>query len=98
MIAILILALNNNTVAFDLEILGIADVGQSQMLGDLRADLSRIAIDSLTAGDDEIVFQVLDCGGDRRGRGPRIGAAERAVGDKNRLVGPMETIVTCAPY
>lgn len=73
----------------------IGDAGQSQLLSYLSRHLCRIAIDRLHAGDHEIVitaFEQILCDfpdrmGERIGRRPRIGSAERPVGEKHHLIG-----------
>ena len=60
MISVLILTLNNYAVAFNLDILRVRDDRNVKMLGNLRAYLSGIAVDRLTAGDDQIVLQISD--------------------------------------
>ena len=69
------------------DILRIADVRDIQVLGNLRTDLSRVAVDGLTARDDQIIGQLLDAGSNRGGSGQRIGTAERSVGDQNGFIG-----------
>ena len=73
----------------------IGNAGQAQFLGYLCRYLCRITIDRLHAGDHEIVvaaFEQLpgdfsDRIGKRIGRRPRIGSAERTVGEKHHLIG-----------
>lgn len=63
-------------VPLDLDILNIADLRNSEMLCDLRSDLGRITVNGLAAGDDQIIIQFLQCGCDRGGCCPCIGASE----------------------
>ena len=58
-----------------------------KVLGDFRSNLSRIAIDCLTAGDDEIIVEVAESACDGYGSSPGICAAESAVSNKDTLVG-----------
>ena len=57
-----------------------------KVLGDLRANLCGITIDSLTAGDDQIVIQISECSCDGLGGSPGICAAENTVSNQNTLV------------
>ena len=60
-----------------------------QLLSDLGADLSGIAVDGLTAGQNDVVLLHavgVDGGGDDLGGGVGIGAAELAGGDQDALV------------
>jgi hypothetical protein len=69
-----------------------AHVGQQvypQALGHAGADLGRVAVDRLLAGEDQVHGLLLADLADRRGqrvaRGQRVGAGERAVGDQHRV-------------
>ena len=60
-----------------------------QLLSDLGADLSGIAIDGLTAGQNDVVLihtVGVDAGGDDLGGGVSIGAAELTGGNQDTLV------------
>ena len=86
MISVVILTLYDHAVAFDLDILCIADNRDIQMFGDLRANLRGIAIDRLTACDDQIVFQIADRACQCLAGSPCIRAAEYSVCHKDSLV------------
>ena len=86
--AVLELTADNDAVAFELQVLGVADMGQAQMLGNLRSDLRRIAVNGLTACDNQVIGQLLN-GRRKRGRGcPGVSPAERAVRDEDSVVSP----------
>ena len=68
----------------------IGDLGDAQLLGDLGTDLSGIAVDGLTAAEDDVAFAEtvgLDAGGDDLAGGEGIGTAELTAGDQDGLVG-----------
>ena len=78
-VAVLEHALDGQGVAFLLHIGGVGDLGQVQLLSDLRTDLSGITIDSLTAAEDDVVVIETDgveSGGKDLGGGVSIGTAE----------------------
>ena len=52
MISIVILTLNDNAVAFNLDILCVGDQRKVKMLSDLRTYLSGVTVDSLTTSND----------------------------------------------
>ena len=61
MISVVKLALNNNAVAVNLNILRIGDNRNSEMLCNLRANLSGIAVYCLAACDDNIIIYIAKC-------------------------------------
>ena len=79
MVTILILALNNNGITINLNLLSIADDGKTKVLGNLRTNLGGIAIDGLTTGEDDIIVQIAkgSCQGGRSR--PGISAAQTAI-------------------
>ena len=56
------------------------------MLGNLRANLCGIAVDSLAASDDQIIFQVTDRSGQCLGGSPGIRTAEYSVSYENTII------------
>ena len=56
------------------------------MLGNLRTNLSGIAVDCLTSGDDQIIVQVADRACDGLGGSPGICAAQHSVGHQDAVV------------
>ena len=86
MISVLILTFNNYAVAFNFDILRVRNNRNVKMLGNLRANLRCIAVDRLTAGNDEIILQISDRACKRSGGCPCIGAAQNPVCHKNALV------------
>ena len=86
MITIVILSLNDEAVALNLDALCVRDADETEMLSYLRTNLSRIAIDSLTACDDQIVLEILNCCCNCRRCRPCISAAKRTAGEQNSFV------------
>ena len=86
MITIFILALHHNGIPFDFQFLRIRDNRNAQVLGNLRANLCGIAIDCLTAGDDQIIVQVAQCACDGLGGSPGICAAQHTIRHQDRFV------------
>ena len=86
MISVVILALYDYLVAFDLDILGIGDHRDLQMLRDLGANLRGIAVDSLTACDNQVILQIADGACNGGGGSPGIRAAQHPVCHQNALV------------
>ena len=60
MISVIELTLYDNIFAFDFDILCIRNNRDSQMLGNLRSNLCGIAIDSLTACNNQVIIQIAD--------------------------------------
>ena len=61
MISVVKLTLNDHAVTLDLDLLRIGNNRDSQMLGNLRSNLSGISVNRLTARDDQVIFQIADC-------------------------------------
>ena len=83
MISVIELTLNDYAVAFHFDFLCIGDNRDSQMFGNLRSYLCGITIDSLTACDDQIIFQIADSSGNCLGGCPCISAAQYSVSYEN---------------
>ena len=56
------------------------------MFRNLRTDLCGITIDSLTAGDDQIIFHILERTCNRAGSRPGIGTAKYTVRDQQCII------------
>ena len=88
-IAVLQHALDGQGIAVLGDLASVGHLGQVQLLGDLGANLSGIAVDGLTAGQDDVVLLHavgVDTGGDDLGGGVGVGAAELTGGDQDALV------------
>ena len=88
-VAILQDALHGQGVAVLLDLAGIGDLGQMQLFSDLGTNLSGIAVDGLTASQDDIVSLDtvgVDGGGDDLGGGVGVGTAELAGGHQYAFV------------
>ena len=83
---ILKLALDHYAAVLQRQLLGIADLGHAQLLGNLRAYLCGVAVDGLTAGDDQIEPDLLQRRGDDGGGGIGVGAAELTGGQQIGLI------------
>ena len=81
MISIIILTLNRDGLLrfINRNLLCVGNQRQVQVLGNLRANLCGIAIDSLTSGKDQIVIKVSESARDRLGCCPGVRAAENSV-------------------
>ena len=55
MVLILELALDCKRISLNIHLLRIADLRDPQLFGDLRTNLSGVAVDSLAAGDDQVI-------------------------------------------
>ena len=65
----------------------VGDLRDAQFLGTLRADLSRIAIDRLAAGEDQVVVaDRLDRLGQNVAGGQRVAGRRPAIGQQNRSI------------
>ena len=58
------------------------------MLGNLRAHLGGVAVDGLASGDDEVIVELAEGGGNGVGSGESVGAAELAVAEPDGAVHP----------
>ena len=56
------------------------------MLRNLRTNLRSIAVDSLTAGDDQVILQITDGACDGGGCSPSVRAAQHTVCHQNALI------------
>lgn len=84
-------AADQQLVALDADdLLGVGHLRPVQLLGDLRSDLSRIAVDGLTAGDDDVGIHLERRARQRIGGSQRIGARELTVGQQYAPVGTAE--------
>ena len=81
--------LDGEGVALLLDVGHIGHLGDLQLLSDLGAHLGGVAVDGLTAAEDDVILvhtQVLDGGSQDLGGGEGIGAAELAGGHQHGLV------------
>ena len=88
-IAVLQHALDGIGVAVLGDLTGIGHLGQMQLLGDLGTHLSGIAVDGLTAGQNDVVILnavSINSSSNDLGSGISVGAAELAGGNQNALV------------
>ena len=69
-----------------LEVFHVGDLRQVEVLGDLGTHLGGVAVDGLTAGDDEVEVHGAEGTGDGAGGGEGIGAAELTVGEQDGAV------------
>ena len=77
-ISVVVLTLNNDVLLSLVNLYDLLSVGNYRdlkMLGDLRTYLSGIAIDRLTAGDDQIIIKISQCTCDSLGCCPCISTA-----------------------
>ena len=72
------------------DLLGVGHLRPVQLLGDLRPDLSRIAVDGLTASDDDVGIHLERRARQRIGGSQRIGTRELTVGQQHAPVGTAE--------
>ena len=88
-VAVLQHALDGQGVAVLGDLTGIGDLGQMQLLSDLGAHLCGIAVDGLTASQDDVILVDavgVDGSGDDLGSSVGIGTAELTSGHQNALV------------
>ena len=89
MISVIILTLNNDVLLFPVhftDLLCIADYRNMKVLGKLRTNLCGITIDSLTAGDDQVIIKASYSACQSLGGSPGICTAEYTVGNQNAIV------------
>ncbi len=86
MISVLILTLNNNAVSLNFDILCIRNYRNTQMFGNLRPNLCRVTVNSLTSGNNQIVINIAKRTGNRRRCCPCICAAKHAVSNEYTFV------------
>ena len=80
------LALDADLAVADLDVLGERERRPAEQLGDLGGDGAGVAVGRLGGGEHEVdVAGALDRLGEHLGRGQRVGAGERVVGDEDRL-------------
>ena len=87
MVTVVIVAFNHDAVAIHIQAGSVGNVGDAQVLSHFRANLRSIAIDSLTAADDQIVIDLGDGTGNGRRSCPSISATERTVRNQVRIIG-----------
>ncbi len=88
-VAILQHTLDGDGLAVLLDVGGIGDLGQAQLLADLRTDLGGITIDCLTAAEHNVLGADTDLvdGSSQDLAGCKgIGTAELTAGDQNSLI------------
>ena len=88
-VAILQHSLNRNLAAFYLDVGSVGNLRDVQLLSDLRANLSGITVDSLTAAEYDVVLlhaNLLDSCSQDLGGSEGIGTAELTSGNQNAFV------------
>ena len=83
---VLKLALDHQAVPLHLELLGVAHLGDVQLLGNLGAHLGGVAVNGLTASDNQVEADFPQGGGDDGGGGIGVGTAELPCGEEIGLV------------
>ena len=86
------MAADSGDVVFDLEdFLGVCHLVETQFLCHLGTHLGGVAVNGLTASDDDVdIANLLDGGGEGIRSGEGVGACEEAVGEQPARVGSTE--------
>ena len=85
MISVFVLSFYNHAVAVDFQFFRIGNNRKVEMLCNLRANLCCIAVDSLTACDNQVIADFLQSSSQNAGCSVCIGAAEFSCGNQNSL-------------